>query len=278
MFKSYFFIPANRLDFINKRNDINADFLIFDFEESIPENQRENTLDKFPEIDITPNIYARTYLPRNNARQIDLNYTSSLISLGFTKFFLPKIRTLADINTISDYVSGLKADFEFILLVENPLCLLNLNDILKADLLNITGIALGSHDYVSSLGMTHSLKNLFFARQYILNAAIAYGVEPIDIVSMDIAAGKDFEEECMDGLSMGFDAKMFLHPTQIDKLHSMSFYTDKEIEEAEKLYSQIKELETGNFSVIKLEDRLFERPHLMRVKKIVEWNRKYGQK
>lgn len=278
MLKSYFFIPANRTDFIVKHKEIDADFLIFDFEESVPDAEKESVLDAFPTLEITPNMYARTILPKGKTGRIDLSYMSSLMSFGFTKFVLPKVTSVGDVQMIADYVTGLNAHFEFILLVENPMCLLNLNDILKSHRLNITGLALGSHDYVASLGMTHNLKNLFFARQFILNAAKAYGLTSIDIVSMEIDAGKDFEDECIDGLSIGYDAKFFLHPNQLNKLHTMKFYSDEEIAEARKVYSEIRELETGKFSVIKLAGRLYEKPHLMRIKKIVEWDKRYGNK
>jgi len=157
--------------------------------------------------------------------------------------------------------------------VENPLCLMNLKEIVKGKIINITGITLGSHDYTNVVGMKHTSHYLYFARNYVLNVTKAYDLMAIDIASMNIYDEEEFSNECLDAFNMGYDAKFVLHPKQLEVLKKTEYFSQEEVESALEIYKEIKTVDLDKFSVIKVNGKLYEKPHLKRIMKIVEWNK-----
>ena len=150
---------------------------------------------------------------------------------------------------------------------------MNLKEIVKGEIINITGITLGSHDYTNVVGMKHTTHYLYFARNYVLNVAKAFDLMAIDIASMNINDDEEFSNECLDAFNMGYDAKFVLHPQQLEVLKKTEYFNQEEVESALEIYEEIKTVDLDQFSVIKLNGKLYEKPHLKRIMKIVEWNK-----
>lgn len=278
MLSTFFFIPAHKKDFLEKIDAIHADCFILDIEESVSKNNKGLALDNLRSIEIQDNYWVRPDL-NYTSKGIDISCISACLKLGYNKFVLPKISSLKELNIISENRDiASRRDLEFILLVENPLCLVQLQEILSMSSIKITGLALGSHDYTLSTGMEHKLENLMFARQQILNFAKAYKLLAIDIVSMNISNEGAFVEECKNGFSLGYDAKFLIHPTQLDWLNKIAFFSDEEITIAQEVYNKIESFDSLEFAVVEHKGCVYEKPHLNRIKKIIEWNKNYGRK
>ncbi len=276
MLKTYFFIPANRHDFIANIDSIDADFFILDFEESVAIANKQESIDAFPPIVIKQNYYARPYF--GNTNTIQTHFFEELIARGFRKFVLPKIDSILQLQIIADACGFNLEEISCILLVESPKCLLNLQQIIENSPLTIEGVALGSHDFAMAMHMEHTLPNLQFARQQVLCIARAYSIECIDIASMDIQASNIFIDECSQSVSLGFESKFTIHPKQLDAIKKIQWYTNEQVSEAYSIYSHIEKLDYNTFSVVSANGKLYEKPHIERFKKIIDWSRKYGNK
>lgn len=276
MLETYLFVPANRLEFIEKAKSYKPDNIIYDFEESVPFSEKDSAIRNFPISYINADAFARPYFVADENGELKLDWLISLIELGFQNFILPKISTIEELERIYVAGSNLIDKLSFILLVENPLCLISLTQIVKSSPINLIGLGLGSHDYANEMGMDHSLENLYFARHQILNVARAFSLKAVDIVSMDLKAESSFVEECKNSFTSGFDAKFVLHPKQVEQLQSIHFYSQKEIDEAVAVYNKIRGLNLNNFSVINVDGKLYEKPHLKRIFKIIDWKQNYG--
>ena len=189
---------------------------------------------------------------------------------------LPKISSNEEIMEIAKIAESNKnyfyEKFQFILLVENPLCLLNLLEIVKKKLLNFICIAFGSHDYTDIMEMQHIPKNLSYPRYHIINIAKAYNLLSIDIASTNLTDEVDFENECLEAFSMGFHGKFILHPMQLKVINNAKYYSDEEIKETIGVYNIINNMIDEDFSIIKYNGKIFEKPHLKRTYKIISWN------
>lgn len=277
MLKSFFFIPANKDKFVKKVGLINADCFVFDLEDAVANNEINKCLERLNGLEIRDNYYVRPRIDFDEGNNPALKLLTNLIDIGFRKFLIPKISELDELKYLQKVLKlhG-KYEFEeyqFILLVENPLCLINLKEIVKSKIINITGITLGSHDYTNVVGMKHTLHYLSFARNYVLNVAKAYDLMAIDIASMNISDEKEFSDECLDAFNMGYDAKFILHPQQLEVLKKTEYFSQEEIEDALEIHKEIESMDLDTFSIIKINGKLYEKPHLKRVMKIVEWNK-----
>jgi len=270
MLDSYFFIPANRTDFIASIPKIGADFYIIDFEESIEEHDRQKVIEEFIEIENQLNLYARPSIPVEQG-VCNLIYMEALIQKGFTKFVLPKIETKKQLEQISQIAQGL----ECVLLIESPLALLKIESLLEGFSF-IRGVALGSHDFANTMGMQHNWENLQYARNKVLHTAKALNIKCIDVVSMALTEFTEFKEECKQAVSQGYDGKFFIHPKQLLACNSIQFYTKEQVKEAKEVMALVAQ--NPEFSVLKIHGRVYEKPHITRIEKIINWNKTYGNK
>jgi len=276
MLQTFFFIPANRNDFLKKSMSLNVDSLIIDFEESVSHSETESVIANFDREFIDEGAFARVSVVDSKTDTVDGVSLEKIIALGFRNIILPKISAVEHLTDIA-CLQGAE-ECKYCLLIENPLCLINLREILHSEKLSITHLALGSHDYANSMGMDHKIENLSFARNYVLNYARAYGLQAIDVASMDIHATCCFANECKDAVSLGFDGKFILHPKQLDALGEITYYSNEEIENAIKVHMQISKVPIDEMSVVEIDGVLYEKPHLNRIRKIVEWSKRYGRK
>lgn len=279
MLKSYFFIPANRDDFLNKIDRIKSDYIIFDLEDSINDSIYHESTKNLRKLKKSENYFIRTKFFENK-RFVPKRVEDS-IRLGFFNFVIPKLDEISQIVEIEEYlIKNFKNDFEkysFILLVESPKALMFLKEILINTKLNIIALALGSHDYCQNMGMNHNLKNLDFARQFVLNIARAFNLIAIDIASMEINNSTLFATEAMAAFEIGYDAKFVLHPKQLKVLKNIVYYNDSEIREAKEVLKIVKEIELEKFTVVKVNNKLYEKPHLQRIYDIIEWSENNGK-
>ena len=282
MIKSFFFVPGNNQKFINKVSNLKSDYFIFDLEDSVTPKELEQSIMNLIKIELKDNYYVRFSFFNQENNQLNEKLITKLISIGFKNFVIPKFSGINQVIQIRSYFDkrkyNIKDLFKFVLVVEHPSGLLNLNETISKKLINIISIGLGNYDYCSVMGMKHTLDNLYYARQVIVNTAKAYGLEAIDIVNIEFNNKKLFCEEVLNGFSMGFDGKFLIHPSQLDLLKSIKYYSAEEVAEAKILYPQIKKIMNDELSIVKHKGKIFEKPHINRILNIINWNTKYGNK
>lgn len=274
MLKSYLFVPSNNKKFLDKIPCLNPDHFILDMEESVSISELDIAMSNLKKIDQKYLHYVRPEF-RQGETVFDTSWLFELLKIGYRKFLLPKIQSIDQLEAIGNVLSDAgiyqKRECQFILLVENPLILIDLKVIIQNSNLNITGIALGSHDYCSEMGALHTKENIFYARSHILNVAKAYGLQAIDTASVEINNVDGFVKECINSFNMGFDAKVAIHPSQVDLIMNTKYYTDSEIDEAVRVMKIKTTIPEDNYSLIQLDGKVFEKPHMKRIEKIFEW-------
>jgi citrate lyase beta subunit len=107
---------------------------------------------------------------------------------------------------------NLNKNAKFILLIEHPKALVELEDILKNYSKCIHGIGLGSHDLSIEVGMINDIDIIRSIRINIMILAKAYNIEAIDVASMNISEKESFENEVKDGFKCGYRSKFLIHP------------------------------------------------------------------
>lgn len=277
MLDTFLFIPANRKEFLAKIPLLESTYFIIDFEESISNTDKQNIYSNFSDLHISSKWYARPSIHFTNGN-LETESINQVINLGFKKLILPKINSFEEFKNVFLFCNSISNHFTYILLIETPKCLLELQKILDLGGTQIEGIALGSHDFSLQMKMEHTMENIEFARQSILLYARAYNKKCIDIASMDISATHTFVEECSKAISLGYDGKFFIHPKQLESFHTTSWFTPQQIHEAKEVYNEYKKIGVENFSLISLHGRVYEKPHIERIIKILDWNKKYGNK
>lgn len=270
MLKTYFFIPATRKKFIEKIPTLNADEFVFDLEDAIAENQIESAFSNLESIGNPENYIVRPRLFSSSGK-LKNKTLERLIDLGFCRFFIPKANTpqmLDDLLNVFQYYEI--ENLEWYYLIESPTALMQVKDMALSGKYPFKALCLGSQDYAANMGMAYSLDNISWARHYVLNVAKACNIEAIDIASMVLKDRPLFEKECHEAFDMGYDAKLIVHPAQLNVVHELTYYSEEEISLAKEISKKINLEELKDFSVVTIDGLLYEKPHIARIKKILE--------
>ena len=269
MIQSYFFIPANRIAFVSKVHTLDADNFIFDMEESVREKDIDLCIENLKNIgEIKDNYWLR--LPTEDNEKYD-QIVNAIFDLGFRKILLPKINTAEQIESITNRFPV--TNYTFGILVETAQALVNFSSIAaKAQYLKL--VLIGSHDFCNEIGCLHTEENMVYLRQKLLVECKALFIPIVDYVSTNFSDLTQYQQECIRANDMGFDGKAIIHPKQLQAFNNALYYTEDEVAEAQKVMNAIDQLPEGSFATINVNGYLYERPHLKRLKSIIEWNNK----
>ena len=122
------------------------------------------------------------------------------------------------------------------------------------------GIALSGGDYTKDLQTTISGTGveLAGARQQLIIAARAAGVQCFDTVFTNLDDMEAFEEEVKMIKQMGFDGKSIVNPRQIPIVHEIYTPTEKEIIFAEKVVKEIDEKKAQGIGVFTVDGKMID--------------------
>ena len=124
----------------------------------------------------------------------------------------------------------------------------------------LIGIALSGGDYTKDLQtvITGTGVELQGARQQMIIAARAAGVQCWDTVFTNLDAMDVFEEEVRMIKMMGFDGKSLVNPRRIDVVHKIFTATQKEISFAEKVVKEIVEKKALGIGVFTVDGKMID--------------------
>lgn len=122
------------------------------------------------------------------------------------------------------------------------------------------GIALSGGDYTKDLQthITGTGIELMGARQNLIIAARAAGVQCFDTVYTDLDDMKGFEKDVKAIYLMGFDGKSIINPRQISTVHKIFTPTEKEIIFAEKVIKEIEGKTAKGIGVFTVEGKMID--------------------
>ncbi|MEC5166421.1 citrate lyase subunit beta/citryl-CoA lyase [Flavobacterium sp. PL11] len=272
MLDSYFFIPGDKSKYLQKIDTIDADYIIIDLEDAVSFNNREIALE-----------FVLNIIPRNNhfvripffEKCYSEDQIKSLIRHFEGRVAVPKISECSEVAIIKSFCPAI--ELNMIVLVENPLCYVNIRDILKCYSKEIHGIAFGSHDFCSITGIKNTFENLKNFKSELSISAKAFNVKYIDGVDLDLLDFSQFKNECINAFDLGYHGKFLIHPKQLEELKNVEFMSDLELQELKIVYNQIKTISEDSIEVYTINGRVYEKPHIIRVKSLMDKLRKFNK-
>jgi citrate lyase subunit beta / citryl-CoA lyase len=128
-------------------------------------------------------------------------------------------------------------------IIESALGVIKAYEIASASKYNCA-LTIGLEDYTADIGTqrTNEGRESIFARQMIVNAAKAAGIQAIDSVFSDVADMDALRQSVIEAKSLGFEGKGCIHPRQIKVVHEAFAPSTDEIEKAKKIVMHLKKL------------------------------------
>ncbi len=253
---SLLFIPVNER-FLSKVITVKADAVIFDLEDSIPPSEKLKALDDLVRFLLDNEPINNAYI-RINRDYIDREL-SALSRCRFDGIMIPKFETVDVVRKVIDHVG----EKQIIALIETPLGMANLPAISSSDYK--FALAFGAEDYTAKCNMDNDFETLYFYRSNMIMYAKAYEREVYDTPSFIFKDLDAFSSEVEQIKKMGFDGKLAIHPNQAPIINQI--YNNYDIEIISEI---VKTFESGNYSVLQFDGKVYEKPHIDRFKRILK--------
>lgn len=139
------------------------------------------------------------------------------------------------------------------------------------------GIALGAEDYCANLKTQRTQGDnpnfgmeLLMARQMIVIAARAAGIDALDTVYSNLNDMETFRREVELIKALGFDGKSIINPRQIEIINEVFAPKQKDIDKALTILAAIKEAEKKGSGVIAVNGKMVDKPVVIRAQRTIE--------
>ncbi len=179
---------------------------------------------------------------------------------------IPKTETAQDVRRVEEAVAAAEREFGapegrtlIMAALESARGVLNALEICTASE-RLLGIALSGGDYTRDLQTTISGTgvDLMGARQHMIIAARAAGVQCFDTVWTNLDDMDGFRREVETIRAMGFDGKSIVNPRQIPIVHDIYTPRQKDIIFAEKVVREIDEKKAQGIGVFTVDGKMID--------------------
>ena len=135
---------------------------------------------------------------------------------------VPKVETLEQVQWASGKIEAAELahgwpvnSIRMLMGVETARAVLNLRELASHPRLD--GLIFGGEDYAANIGATRTpgALELLFARSAVVAACAAYGLQAIDMVTVDFRDLERTRSEAAFGAQLGYTGKQIIHPAQV---------------------------------------------------------------
>ena len=208
-------------------------------------------------------------------------YVEAMVKAGVHVIRMPKTETADEVREVEEEILkweeelGCVGRTKIMAAIESALGIVNAYPIAIASK-RMMGIALGAEDYCANLKTQRTQGDnpnfgleLLLARQTIVVAARAAGIDALDTVYSNLDDMDTFRREVELIKTLGFDGKSIINPRQIEIVNEVFAPKQKDIEKALKIIAAIKEAEQKGSGVIAVNGKMVDRPVVIRAERTI---------
>lgn len=201
----------------------------------------------------------------------------AVVKAGVDVIRMPKTETAEEVIEVEREIERVEREIgclgrtQIMAAIESTLGVVNAYAIATASK-RMMGIALGAEDYCANLKTQRSPEGmeLLMARQTIVVAARAAGIDALDTVYSNLNDMETFRREVELIHQLGFDGKSIINPRQIEIINEVFTPTAKAIDKALAVIAAIKEAERKGSGVIAVNGKMVDRPVVIRAQRVID--------
>ena len=201
----------------------------------------------------------------------------AVVRAGVDVIRMPKTETADEVREVEAEIErveerlGCLGRTQIMAAIESALGVVNAYDIATASK-RMMGIALGAEDYCANLKTQRSQTGdeLRLARETIVVAARAAGIDALDTVYSNLNDMEAFRAEVEFIKTLGFDGKSIINPRQIEVVNEVFAPKEKDIQKARTILAAIREAEARGSGVVAVHGKMVDRPVVIRAQRTIE--------
>ena len=276
------FVPAHNQKLLDSSLRRDADILLLDIEDSVPVVDKQTARDNIKEFVTRPEAQGKLIYPRVNDRESGelLKDLYQLTIPGIAGFMYPKSTKEEDVYFVGKLLETIEYEknipigtFKLIPLIETAGAIVNIKEICTA-CTRVIAVAFGCEDYVTDLGGKHDEQgmSIFYARNAIVNAARAAGIQPIDTVHIKVHDLEDLERNLVLSKNLGFEGMLVLNPKELPLVNQYFSPSEDEVAWAEEMVQLTEEAKAEGKGVAVKDNKFIGPPMLKMAEKILKKN------
>lgn len=266
--RTMMFLNAQKPGLIKEPYIYKPDSIMLDLEDAVAENQKDAA-----RFSLFHALRSMDY--RGCERVVRINGLDSpywkedircAVAGGCDSIRIPKTETSADVLFVENEIAAAEKEFGrpegsvlIMVALESARGVLNALEICESSE-RLFGIALSGGDYTKDLQthITGTGIELMGARQHMIMAARAAGVQCFDTVYTNLDDMEGFRKDVETIHLMGFDGKSIINPRQIPVVHEIFTPTQKDIVFAEKVVREIDSKKAQGIGVFTVDGKMID--------------------
>ncbi len=277
--RSVLFSPGDQPDLLRKAPDSGADVVVFDLEDAVAptakDEARAAVSTELGELDAACEVCVRVNAGSESADDVAALAESER---NPDSVMLPKTTSGADVDALADRLTDHGLDTEILALVESARGVLNAEEIAEAT--PTDALLFGAEDLAADLGATRTTEGteVLFARQRVVTAGSAAGVDVIDTLWTDFEDTDGLRADTERGIEMGYDGKMAIHPGQVSVINEAFTPGDDRIDWAERVLDARDEAAASGRGVFAVDGEMIDAPLIAQAERVIERARAAGKR
>jgi citrate lyase subunit beta/citryl-CoA lyase len=275
--RSRLYLPGNEPKYFINAGLHKPDGIILDLEDSVAPSEKDAAQLLVRNALRSVDFYGAERMVRINQLPTGLDNLKFIVPHNVHVILIPKCESADQVKEVEKEVERLrklhkiKDEIYFMPIIESALGVIRAYEIASASK-NNCALTIGLEDYTADIGTqrTNEGKESFLARQMIVNAAKAAGIQAIDSVFSDVSDMEALLQSVIEAKSLGFEGKGCIHPRQIPVVHQAFAPTPEEIEKAKKIVDAFEEAEKKGLGVVSLGSKMIDPPVVKRAKRTVD--------
>ena len=277
MRRSRLYVPGSEPKYFINAALHGADGIILDLEDSVHANEKDASRLLVRNALRSVNFLKCERMVRINQFPLGYEDLEEIVPESPDLILIPKVETASQVVEARVRIAEIQADYGItrpiwlMPILESALGIENAFSIAKAST-QIVALTIGLEDYTADLGVVKTLagSESLYARQRVVNAAHAAGVQAIDSVFGDVADMDGLRTWGLNSRAMGFEGMGCVHPLQIAVIHKAFAPTPAEVEKARRIVAAYEDAQKKGLGVVSLGSKMIDPPVVQRALKLME--------
>ncbi|VCU61722.1 L-malyl-CoA/beta-methylmalyl-CoA lyase [Tritonibacter mobilis] len=260
-YRSVLYIPGSKPRALEKARGLPVDAIIFDLEDAVSVEEKENARATLAEALAQGGYGARVKIVRING--LDTAWgradAEAAANMGCDAILLPKVSSPADL----DALAAITKDVPLWAMMETPRGMLNAATIAAHP--KLQGMVMGTNDLAKEMQTRFRADRLplMSGLGLCLLAAKAEAKIIVDGVYNAFKDDAGLAAECEQGRDMGFDGKTLIHPAQVEVTNQAFAPSEAEVDLAQRQIAAFEAAEASGEGVAVVDGKIVENLHVV---------------
>jgi len=273
---SRLYLPGNSPGMFLNAGLHSPDGIILDLEDSVAPDRKDEARILVRNTLRVVNFYGAERMVRINQGERGLDDLEMLIPHNVHLVLIPKCENAETVRTVDKRIREIKVgegqgETVFLMpIIESAAGVERAMEIATAAE-SVVALAIGLEDYTADLGVqrTREGRESLYARNRLVVAAKAAGVQPIDSVFSDVGDMEGLLQNVVSAKAMGFEGMGCIHPRQIAVIREGFSPSPEETEKAKKIVTAYRDALEKGLGVVALGTKMIDPPVVARAEKTI---------